>query len=297
MSPFDPLDQLSDCLPDRPPRLLPTAAISPGSLPRPQAIATDMDGTLTRSGRFSRELLADLERLQAAGIPLLIVTGRSAGWVSGLVEYLPIAGAIAENGGLLYRRDRPEGDWLVDLPDPIAHRQALAAAFGHLTGQFRADLPQLTTASDNAFRLTDWTFDLAGLPQLTPTLLDEMGQFLADRGWGFTYSAVQGHIKLPNQHKAAGLQRAIAQLWPDCDPKAIVTIGDSPNDESLFDRAQFPWSIGVANLHPYLDRLAHQPTYLTERAEGDGFCEVVDWLLSGDLPGGGDRARGCHQIA
>jgi hydroxymethylpyrimidine pyrophosphatase-like HAD family hydrolase len=241
-----------------------------------------MDGTLTRDGRFSSQLLTDLERLQVAGIPLLIVTGRSAGWVSGLVEYLPITGAIAENGGLLYRRDRPEGDWLVDLPDPIAHRQALAAAFSDLADRFRAELPQLTTASDNVFRLTDWTFDLAGLPQLTPALLAAMGQHLADRGWGFTYSAVQGHIKLPAQNKAAGLQRAIAQLWPDSDPQAIITIGDSPNDESLFDRTLFPCSIGVANVRPYLDHLAHPPAYITQQPEGDGFREVVDWLLSGE---------------
>ena len=32
-------------------------------------IATDMDGTLTRDDRFSPELLADLEALQAAGLP------------------------------------------------------------------------------------------------------------------------------------------------------------------------------------------------------------------------------------
>jgi hydroxymethylpyrimidine pyrophosphatase-like HAD family hydrolase len=283
MPPFDPLDPRAD----RSPQPLSTAAIAPGSVASPWAIATDMDGTLTRDGRFSRELLADLERLQAAGIPLLIVTGRSAGWVSGLVEYLPIAGAIAENGGLLYRRDRPEGDWLVDLPDPIAHRQALAAAFADLADRFRAELPQLATASDNVFRLTDWTFDLAGLPQLTPALLAAMGQHLADRGWGFTYSAVQGHIKLPAQNKAAGLQRAIAQLWPNRDPQAIVTIGDSPNDESLFDRTLFPWSIGVANVRPYLDRLAHQPAYVTQQPEGEGFHEVVDWLLRGDRQSSG----------
>jgi hydroxymethylpyrimidine pyrophosphatase-like HAD family hydrolase len=59
-----------------------------------------MDGTLTRSGRFSSALLQDLEVLALAGIPVVIVTGRSAGWVSGLLHYLPIVGAIAENGGI-----------------------------------------------------------------------------------------------------------------------------------------------------------------------------------------------------
>ena len=32
----------------------------------------------------------------------LIVTGRSAGWVSAISSLMPIVGAIAENGGLFY---------------------------------------------------------------------------------------------------------------------------------------------------------------------------------------------------
>ncbi len=65
-------------------------------------IATDMDGTLTQRGKFTPALLQALDDLAAIGTKVLIVTGRSAGWVSGLVSYLPVAGAIAENGGLFY---------------------------------------------------------------------------------------------------------------------------------------------------------------------------------------------------
>ncbi|MBE9128722.1 MULTISPECIES: hypothetical protein [unclassified Coleofasciculus] len=47
-------------------------------------------------------MLQGLEDLQTAVIPVVIVTGRLAGWVSGLVSYLPVQGAIAENGRLLH---------------------------------------------------------------------------------------------------------------------------------------------------------------------------------------------------
>lgn len=70
-------------------------------------VATDMDGTLTQQGQFTATLWQALEHLAAADIPVLIVTGRSAGWVSGLVNYLPIWGAIAENGGLFFS-NRPK---------------------------------------------------------------------------------------------------------------------------------------------------------------------------------------------
>ncbi|HEY9651783.1 MAG TPA: HAD hydrolase family protein, partial [Coleofasciculaceae cyanobacterium] len=65
-------------------------------------VATDMDGTLTQRGKFTSALFQSFEALAQASIPVLIVTGRSAGWVSGLASYLPVAGAIAENGGLFY---------------------------------------------------------------------------------------------------------------------------------------------------------------------------------------------------
>ena len=58
-------------------------------------IATDMDGTLTQSGKFTPALLQALTDLTAANIQVIVTTGRSAGWVSGLATYLPVDGAIA----------------------------------------------------------------------------------------------------------------------------------------------------------------------------------------------------------
>jgi HAD superfamily hydrolase (TIGR01484 family) len=63
-------------------------------------IASDVDGTLTQNSKFSSNFISTLINLQSAGMKVLLVTGRSAGWVSALVNYLPVAGAIAENGGV-----------------------------------------------------------------------------------------------------------------------------------------------------------------------------------------------------
>ena len=45
-------------------------------------IASDVDGTLTQNGKFSSDFISTLLDLQSAGIKVLLVTGRSAGWVS-----------------------------------------------------------------------------------------------------------------------------------------------------------------------------------------------------------------------
>ena len=79
-------------------------------------IASDVDGTLTDNGKFSSDFISTLLDLQSSGIKVLLVTGRSAGWVSALVNYLPVAGAIAENGGVFLQPDGQQ-DLLSSIPN------------------------------------------------------------------------------------------------------------------------------------------------------------------------------------
>lgn len=241
-------------------------------------IATDMDGTLTRQGKFTVPLLNSLVELASAGIQVVIITGRSAGWVQAIGHYLPIAGAIAENGGLFYRgathaaAGEAPGELLVPIADLTQHRQILAEMFQQLQQEF----PQIQASADNPFRLTDWTFPVQGL---SLEELQQMGDRCQQAGWDITYSTVQCHLKLPQQEKAIGLTTVLSRYFPGYAPEQVVTVGDSPNDESLFDRDQFPLSVGVANVEHYLDRLTHQPTFITQAPEAEGFCELAQCLL------------------
>ncbi|MGL5926088.1 HAD family hydrolase [Chroococcidiopsis sp.] len=230
-------------------------------------IATDMDGTLTQKGKFTSDLLLMFEKLALADLQVLIVTGRSAGWVSGLVNYLPIAGAIAENGGLFYSVRNEEAIALTPISNRLEYRQELAAVFQRLQQFF----PQIRESSDNCFRITDWTFDVRGL---SVEQLDRLSSICQELGWGFTYSNVQCHIKPLNQDKANGLMQVLQDYF-QCLPEQVLTVGDSPNDESLFNPQYFPFSIGVANVLEYAERLNYQPSYITKASEGQGFCELA----------------------
>jgi hypothetical protein len=229
-------------------------------------IATDMDGTLTIAGQFTAELLQALERLRQANLEVLIVTGRSAGWVSAIANYFPISGAIAENGGLFYTQESQK--LLTSIADLKQHRQKLSEMFAQLQTQF----PRIEESQDNAFRLTDWTFDIADLTVMELTQMEVLCQA---NGWGFTYSTIQCHIKPILQSKAEGLLTVLRSYFPQYSQDQILTVGDSPNDETLFNSEFFPLSIGVANVLHYRDRLTHLPTYVTSAPEGIGFCELV----------------------
>jgi hydroxymethylpyrimidine pyrophosphatase-like HAD family hydrolase len=64
----------------------------------------------------------------------------------------------------------------------------------------------------------------------------------------------------------------------DAQRERFVFVGDSPNDAPMF--AFFPNSVGVANVRPFLDRIATPPAYITQRAAGAGFVELADFLLA-----------------
>ena len=234
-------------------------------------VATDMDGTLTKESKFTSDLLLALESLLDTGIDLIIITGRSAGWVNGINNYLPIQGAIAENGGIFYNKDNHDWEFLTQIKDITSHRQELKQVFQLLQSKF----PQIEESQDNSFRLTDWTFDIGNL---NLEQLQAMENICLETGWSFTYSTVQCHIKPLHQDKAKGLKQIVSKYYPQLLPEQIVTVGDSPNDESLFNSNLFPISVGVANIKHYWNCLKYQPTYLTNQAEVRGFCELIDLM-------------------
>ncbi|MGL6340167.1 MAG: HAD family hydrolase [Waterburya sp.] len=239
-------------------------------------VATDMDGTLTNNEKFTSEVIKSLEKLIENKIFVVIVTGRSAGWVNAIANYLPITGAIAENGGLFYSYDlnnlKLVSKVLTSIGDHNLHRQKLFNIFKLIQSKY----PQIKESEDNIFRITDWTFDVEDLTHLE---LQEINYLCQQQGWSFTYSNVQCHIKPVGQDKANALLQILPEFFPQLITKQVVTVGDSPNDESLFDSNIFPISVGVANISRYLELLQHQPIHITSKAEGQGFCELVELIL------------------
>jgi len=238
-------------------------------------ITSDVDGTLTQNGEFSSDFISTLLDLQSAGIKVLLVTGRSAGWVSALVNYLPVVGAIAENGGLFLQ---PNGKQhlLSSIPNLSRHRILLENTFHHIKQKF----PHLQTSTDNQFRITDWTFDVK---DLSTDDIQAISSQCQQMGWSFTYSNVQCHIKPPHQHKATCLDAVLNNHFPELNSQQVLTVGDSPNDEAMFNPAKFPVSVGVANVRHYQDKMMHLPQYMTHASEFAGFQELAQLLLKNSV--------------
>ena len=71
-----------------------------------RVVLTDIDDTLTTEGRLPADAYAALERLEQAGIQVVPITGRPAGWCDHIARMWPVRAVVGENGAFYYAYDR-----------------------------------------------------------------------------------------------------------------------------------------------------------------------------------------------
>ncbi len=243
---------------------------------------TDIDDTLTRDGKLSAAVYSMLERLAGAGIAIVPVTGRSAGWAHLILHHWPVDAVIAESGGIaLYRDAEGIPRWLWhDAPARVADDRARIEA---LAAEVLREVPTLAPANDNAFRLVDVAIDHCETLAAPAPPADIARAIARFRAAGFQARASSVHINVWHGtfDKAPMSLRYLAEIRGEPAPASLgrwVFVGDAPNDESMF--AAFPHSVAVANLLPLRERLDALPAFVTRSSHGEGFIELAAHLLA-----------------
>ena len=78
--------------------------LPPGAWRHVRGVLTDIDDTLTTDGAITPDALAALEALRAAGLPVIAITGRPAGWSEPFARTWPLSAIVAENGAVALAR-------------------------------------------------------------------------------------------------------------------------------------------------------------------------------------------------
>jgi HAD superfamily hydrolase (TIGR01484 family) len=242
-------------------------------------VLTDIDDTLTEGGVIMPQALDAMARLRAAGLPVIAITGRPAGWSEPFAMTWPITGIVAENGSVALSRG-PNGalhkDWSQDAPTRAANAKRLQAAAADVLLQ----MPHARLASDSAGRETDIAIDHAENAHLGKDDIERVCAIMRRHGLTATVSSIHINGWIGEHHKWLGAQWAL-RLWlgRELAPEINrwVYIGDSANDEIMFRHCVY--SVAVANIAPYWGKLRHFPRYVTAGQRGIGFAEMVDALL------------------
>jgi len=244
-----------------------------------RGVFTDVDGTLTTEGLLKASTIRALEELAQAKIPVVLVTGRPSGFAETWLRTLPVAGCIAENGGLYLVRRRNGALRKVYARPRAARVPERRRLLRTVAAAVRA-VPGARLSSDSLFTEVDLAVDYNEDVKLGPRAADALERFLRKRGVQAVRSSVHVNAWVGNFDKAWMVQHFLKKEWGarlKTGDRAWVYVGDSFNDAPLF--AAFRLSVGVANVLDVLSSLDAPPGYVTASREGLGFEEVARAIL------------------
>jgi HAD superfamily hydrolase (TIGR01484 family) len=248
-----------------------------------RGVLTDIDDTLTTGGRLHSTAYGALERLRAAGLIVIPVTGRPAGWCDHIARMWPVDAVVGENGAFWFRYDARQGRLVKRSVIGAGEREKRARHLDAIAARVLREVPGAAIASDQPYREADLAIDYCeDVPRLPAEAVDRIVTLMQDAGLTAKVSSIHVNGWFGTYDKLAmtrTLMRECFDVDLDARKAEFVFAGDSPNDAPMF--AYFPHAAGVANIRNFAGRLTAAPAYVTRAASGAGFCELADCLLGG----------------
>lgn len=271
-----------------------SAPAAPAPLPQPlsafplaaraavRGVFTDIDDTLSDGGRLGAAAYSALERLHDAGLLVVPVTGRPAGWCDHIARMWPVHAVVGESGAFYFRYDAATRRLVRRFIDDAERRAEQRARLAALRERILAAVPGAGLASDQRYRETDlaidWREDVPALPRAA---VERIVALFEQAGATARVSSI--HVNgWFGRHDKLGTTRLLMRECFGVDLDALrahyVFAGDSPNDVPMF--AYFPHAVGVANVRDFADRLQAGPAWITPSRGGAGFAELAEALLA-----------------
>ena len=245
------------------------------------AVLTDIDDTLTLHGRLPPAAFAALAHLRDAGLKVVPITGRPAGWCDHIARQWPVDGVVGENGAFYFRYDEASRKMIRVYAQSAEERRANSERLWSLARRVLAEFPGTAIASDQAYREIDVAIDFCeDVPPLPLATAQKIAQ--AFHAWGANAKVSSIHVNAWFGHhdKLTMSKKFLSEAFEidsETDPAQVAYCGDSPNDAPMY--AFFPNGIGVANIRPYAKLMSQLPRYVTESEGGLGFAEFAGAVL------------------
>jgi len=246
-----------------------------------RGVLTDIDDTITWKGQLPAIAYSALERLRNAGLLVIPVTGRPAGWCDHIARMWPVDGVVGENGAFWFRHDakthRLVKRYVIDADQRALRAQRLEG----IAERILAEVKGCAIASDQPYREADLAIDFReDVPPLPMESVQRIVEIMEEEGLTAKASSIHvngwfgGYDKLST---ARQMLREDFAIDVDAERERFVFAGDSPNDQPMF--AFFPNAVGVANVREMESLMTKFPAWITPSPGAAGFAELAAALL------------------
>lgn len=259
----------------------PIAQLSQLSAGKVDFVFADIDDTLTTDGRLPAASYKALEDLSNAGIQIVPVTGRPAGWCDLIARLWPVAGVVGENGAFFYSYDRATTSMRRVFASSQDSRLENQKKLSEIRDRVLAEVPGAAVSADQDYRITDLAIDFC--EDVAPLLYSDVQRIktiFEEAGAVAKISSIHVNGWFGAHDKLSMTQRFCRDVFgfelKDNLDRAIF-VGDSPNDAPMF--AYFPMACGVANVKEFVGKMEAEPAWVSAECGGEGFVEIADALL------------------
>jgi HAD superfamily hydrolase (TIGR01484 family) len=267
---------------DGPGTLLPLARFPVEKRRDVRVVMTDIDDTLTDEGKLTAAAYDALERLKSAGLIVVPVTGRPAGWCDMIARFWPVDAVVGENGAFYFRYDTGTRRMIRRYAKTELERARDRKRLADLAIAIPREVKGSAVASDQAYREADLAIDFCeDVAALDAGDIDRIAELFRERGATAKISSIHVNGWFGQYDKLSMSRLLLDEIFGidmEAEKERIVFAGDSPNDAPMF--GFFPNAVGVANVLRYRGRIAAEPRWVTRREGGQGFIELADALLA-----------------
>jgi hypothetical protein len=247
-----------------------------------RGVFTDIDETVSTGGQLTAEAYGALEALKKAGLLVVPVTGRPAGWCDHIARFWPVDAVVGENGAFWMWHDRKVGRLRTRFIQSDAERADGRRRLESVRADVLREVTGTAIASDQPYRLADLAIDFCeDVPPLPRADVERIVAIFKRHGAEAKISSIHVNGWFGDYDKLTTTRTMMAELFDvdlEATREAYVFSGDSPNDSPMF--GFFPNSVGVANVRDFADAMPHLPAWITTARSGAGFVELAHALIA-----------------
>ena len=241
----------------------------------------DIDDTFTTSGKIPAVSYRALWDLRDAGLRVVPITGRPAGWCDHIARMWPVHGIVGENGAFYFWLDEGQHKLKKRFLDSEEVRAENRQRLIRVRDEILAKIPGTAIASDQLYRETDVAIDYCeDVRPLDQGSVERICEIFTKHGATCKVSSIHVNGWFGDYDKL-GMTKTLAQercgLDLDTEKERFLFCGDSPNDEPMFQ--YFPHTAGVKNLLRFAPHMKHLPSFIASLEGGEGFAEIVETIL------------------